>query len=128
MKRKLLFAMLCIVSALGLRAQEDITLTYLTNPDLSTVDNGWTYYSDAYKYQAWRNTYDDGHVPAVEFYAGWGSLEHTNFKFSQTITLPAGDYRIAVNAFYREGNGGDGTNNDKAWIFAETTLSRTFML
>ena len=119
MKRKLLFAMLCIVSALGvLRAQDDITSTYLTNADLSTEDSGWTYYSDTYKYQQWRTSNNETMVPAVEFYSGWGSLEHTNFKFSQTITLPAGDYRIAVNSFYREGNDGNGTNNNKAWIFA----------
>ena len=96
---------------------EDITDQYLTNADLSVEDNGWTYYSDTYKYQTWR-TGDDTKSAAVEFYAGWGSLEHTNFKFSQTITLPAGDYRIAVNAFYREGNSGNGTNANKAWIFA----------
>lgn len=96
---------------------EDITDQYLTNADLSVEDNGWTYYSDSYKYQGWR-TGDDTKSAAVEFYAGWGSLEHTNFKFSQTITLPAGDYRIAVNAFYREGNDGNGTNANKAWIFA----------
>ena len=121
MKRKrLLFAVMAIITgALGFNAnaQEDITSDYLTNADLSTVDNGWTYYSDAYKYQGWR-TGGENLSAAVEFYAGWGSLEHTNFKFSQTPTLPAGDYRIAVNAFFREGNDGDGTNAGKAWIFA----------
>jgi len=94
---------------------KNITNIYLVNADLSTIDNGWTYYSDAYKYQDWKT---DGATPVVEFYSGWGSLEHTNFKFSQTITLPAGDYRISVNSFYREGNEGNGTNADKAWIFA----------
>ena len=117
-KIKLLLAALAAMVGLGVQAQTDITSTYLTNADLSTVDNGWTYYSDAYKYQDWRNGNDASHVPAVEFYAGWSSLEHTNFRFSQTVTLPAGDYRIAVNAFYREGNDGNGTNNNKAWIFA----------
>ena len=96
---------------------KDITDKYLVNADLSTKDAGWGYYSDAYKYQAWE-TGNENEAAAVEFYAGWGSLDHTNFKFSQTITLPAGDYRIAVNAFYREGNDGNGTNADKAWIFA----------
>ena len=96
---------------------KNITADYLVNADLATKDYGWTYYSDAYKYQGWE-TGNENETAAVEFYAGWGSLEHTNFKFSQTITLPAGDYRIAVNAFYREGNDGNGTNADKAWIFA----------
>ena len=98
-------------------AQVDITDDYLANANLSTENSGWTYYSDAYKYQAWR-TGSETVSAAVEFYAGWGSLEHTDFKFSQTVTLPAGNYRIAVNAFFREGNSGNGTNNGKAWIFA----------
>ncbi len=49
----------------------------------------------------------------VEFW-NWSS----QFNFSQTANLPAGYYRLAVNAFYRNGGGGDGTNNDMAWIFA----------
>ena len=121
MKQKvLLLAVLMIAGAFGskLYAQEDITNDYLTNADLSTIDNGWVYYSDDFKYTNWIAASDDTYTPAIEFYAGWGDLEHTNFKFSQTITLPAGDYRIAVNAFFREGNDGDGTNNNKAWIFA----------
>lgn len=97
---------------------KNITNIYLVNADLSTIDNGWTYYSDAYKYQGWRNANNETVIPGVEFYAGWGSLEHTNFKFSQNVTLPAGDYRIVVNAFFREGAAGNGTNADKAWIFA----------
>ena len=42
MKQKLLFAMLCIASVLGLRAQTDVTSTYLTNADFSAttpIDN-----------------------------------------------------------------------------------------
>ena len=37
MKRKLLFAALCVVSALGLRAQTDVTDTYLVNPSFETL-------------------------------------------------------------------------------------------
>ena len=102
----------------GIKAQEDVTSQYLSNADLSTVNSGWTYYSDAFKYTDWKT---DGDVPVVEFYSQWSaspqSMTQKDFKFSQTVTLPAGDYRIAVNAFYRYGNG-DGTNPDKAWIFA----------
>ncbi len=32
MKRKLLLAALCVVGALGMRAQTDVTSTYITNP------------------------------------------------------------------------------------------------
>ena len=130
MKKKLqlllsMMFMLCFAPAAW--AQEDITDQYLENADLSTVDAGWTYYSDAYKYENWVIGGANS-SSAVEFYAGWGSLEHTNFKFSQTITLPAGDYRIAVNAFYREGDGGNGTNANKAWIFAGETKQNVVAL
>ena len=118
MKRiRLLLAAVAAMVGLSVNAQTDITSEYLTNADLSTENTGWTYYSNDYKYGAWR-TGNASLSAAVEFYAGWGSLEHTNFKFSQTVTLPAGDYRIAVNAFFRNTNAGDGTNPDRAWIFA----------
>lgn len=121
MKKKLqfLFSMVALMLvATFAKAQEDVTSQYVKNADLSTdvtaTDNGWTC--------KWRQDYqkakDDTHVNVVEFYAGWGSLDHTEFSVSQEITLPAGDYRIAVNAFYRQGNDGDGTNNNRAYIFA----------
>lgn len=122
MKRKrLLLAVALVTGMLGwnsAQAQEDITSQYLTNADLSTVNSGWTY-ADNYQYQDWKT---DGDVPVVEFYSQWNAgasvaITQKDFKFSQTITLPAGDYRIAVNAFYRNG-AGDGTNDNKAWIFA----------
>lgn len=127
-KLKLFFAACALfIGGMTVSAQEDVTSTYLNNADLSTENSGWTYYSDAYKYQGWR-TGSETLSAAVEFYAGWGSLEHTNFKFSQTPTLPAGDYRIAVNAFFREGNDGNGTNNGKAWIFAGTNKQNVYGL
>ena len=100
-------------------AQEDITNQYLQNADLSSLNEGWDYGDDGFDYTDW-NTWAD--VPVVEFYHTWGAYpgdyigNTKNFHFTQTITLPAGDYRIAVSAFYREGNG-DGTNT-KAYIFA----------
>lgn len=111
------------------KAQTDITDDYLTNANLGTVDTGWSYYSDAFKYTDWKT---DGDVPVVEFYSQWNegnpiSITQKDFKFSQTITLPAGDYRIAVNAFYRNGNG-DGTNPDKAWIFAGENKQNVYAL
>lgn len=87
-------------------AQEDITDQYLVNADLSSIGGGWTNTG----YTDWKN---DGAVPVVEFW-NWS----TAFSFTQTINLPAGDYRLAVNSFYRHSWGGNGTNNDMAWIFA----------
>ena len=99
---------------------KNITDEYLKNADLAVdpnvADNGWTLAN------GWRQDYqtakDDKGVNVVEFYSGWGSLEKTDFAITQNVSLPAGDYRIVVNAFYREGNDGDGTNANKAWIFA----------
>jgi len=132
MKKKLQFlfslvVMLCL--SVAAKAQTEITDQYLTNADLSTVDNGWTYYSDAFKYTDWKT---DGDVPVVEFYSQWNSgasvpITQKDFKFSQTITLPAGNYRIAVNAFYRNG-AGDGTNENKAWIFAGEKKQNVYAL
>ena len=111
--------LMALVLSATLMAQEDITDQYLQNADLSTLGGGWSYGDNGYNYTAWDTS---GDVPVVEFYHTWGvnpgysigSLR--NFHFTQTITLPAGDYRIAVSAFYREGNG-NGTNT-KAYIFA----------
>ena len=114
---RLLTLAFCALLGLSAHAQEDITNTYLRNADLSTVDYGWDYYSDEFKYTAWR-VGNETLSSAVEFYSGWSSQEHYDFKFSQTITLPAGDYHLAVNAFFRNTNDGDGTNPDRAWIFA----------
>ena len=110
-----LFAML--VAMLGvstLSAQTDVTSTYLTNADLSSLD-GWTR-TDYTDYKT------DGDANVIEFYHTWSAnpgadIGNTkNFYFKQNVTLPAGEYRLAVNAFYREGNG-NGTNT-KAYIFA----------
>ncbi len=90
---------------IGVQAREDVTSTYLKDADLSSM-TGW---GDPGK-TAWKT---DGAVNVVEFW-NWS----TQFNFSQTATLPAGYYRLAVNSFYRNSWGGDGTNNDMAWIFA----------
>lgn len=112
---RLLTLALCALLGLSAYAQEDITDTYLRNANLATINYGWDYFSETYKYTDWKT---DGAVPVVEFYSGWGSQENYDFKFSQTISLPAGDYHLEVNAFFRNGDPGDGTNPHKAWIFA----------
>ena len=38
MKRKLLLAALCVVGALGMRAQTDVTSTYMTNPSFEKAN------------------------------------------------------------------------------------------
>jgi len=118
--RKSMLVAAMLTMGMGAWAQTDITERVLKNADLSvdpaTADNGWTLLNN------WRQDYqkatDTEHVNVVEFYAGWGSLEKTEYAMTQTVTLPAGDYRLAVNAFYRNGDPADGTNADMAYIFA----------
>ena len=134
MKRKLLLAALCVVGALGFNAnaQEDVTSTFLKNADLSdasdrTNKTSWTTQTNV---QDWQT---NGAVAVVEFYSDWNNgvggatMTQKDFELSQSVTLPAGDYRIAVNAFYRNGDG-DGTNPNKAWIFAGTKTQNVVAL
>ncbi len=117
-KKRILFLAVCILlCGIAVNAQEDVTNMYIKNADLSSFE-GWDYGDDGYNYtQYWANC----DVPVIDFYYQWGSAGTSigstrNFHFSQTVTLPAGSYRLAVSSFYREGNG-NGTNN-KAYIFA----------
>ena len=129
MKKKLqfLFSMVALfLVAMSMQAQTDVTTTYVKNADLSadvtSADNGWTC--------GWRQDYrtaiDAEHVNVVEFYAGWGNLDKTEFSVSQEIDLPAGNYRIAVNAFFRHGGAGDGSST--GYIFAGTKEQKVLPL
>ena len=133
MKKNLLQLLLLVVAmmaGISVQAKEDITAKYVKNADLSvdpkTDDNGWTLGDN------WRQDYqkasDDTHVNVVEFYAGWGALDKTAYSMKQTIKLPAGYYRLAVNAFYRHGNDGDGTNKGYAYIFAGNKKQNVYAL
>ena len=133
MNKKLLKSLLVagmLAVGIGVQAKVDVTDTYVMNADLSvdpaTADNGWTLLNNWR--QDWKAAEDETHVNVVEFYAGWGSLEKTAYAMTQTISLPAGYYRLAVNAFYREGNDGNGTNQDKAYIFAGEKKQNVYAL
>ncbi len=105
-KLRLLFAACALLlgAATG-HAKTDVTATYLQDANLASL-KGWGNPDNT----AWKT---DGAVNVVEFW-NWSN----QFNFSQTANLPAGYYRLAVNAFYRNGGSGDGTNNNMAWIFA----------
>lgn len=94
-----------ILGSMNSSASVDVTNTYLTDADLASLA-GWGNPGKT----DWKT---DGAVNVVEFW-NWSS----QFSFTQTANLPVGYYRLAVNAFYRNSWGGDGTNNDMAWIFA----------
>ena len=118
--RKLLFAAVLLFSCSAwTSARTDVTNLYLQNAGLTSL-SGWDYGNNGYDYTDWKK---DGSVPVVEFYHTWSANPGTaigetrNFHLTQTATLPAGDYRLVINAFYREGKG-DGTS--KAVIIAGT--------
>ena len=113
MKRKLLFAILMIASVLGLRAQTDVTATYLTNADFSST-TGWTeYVSGSFKdygngligtYGVRTNegqgvsTVDDTHL-STEYCFGfecrWSS-SYSSF-YQETTSLPIGHYELTFD-------------------------------
>lgn len=101
MKKKLLsiVALLCAVTAWG---QEDVTSQYLQNADFSDGTTGWSFSATGGNWASPEQT-----PKVVEAYAGWGSLEMTAYSAKQTVTLPAGSYRLDVYAFYRYGLGYD---------------------
>ena len=104
-KFKLFMAACALFGVTAAQARTDVTDTYLTDADLSSLA-GW---GDPGRTD-WKT---DGAVNVVEFW-NWSD----QFSFTQTVNLPAGNYRLAVNSFYRESWGGNGTNNNMAWIFA----------
>ncbi len=104
-KLKLLLMACALLVSAGVQAKDNVTSDFLKDADLSSLQ-GWGNPGRT----DWRT---NGAVNVVEFW-NWS----TQFNFSQTANLPAGYYRLAVNAFYRNGGNGDGTNNNMAWIFA----------
>ena len=127
MKRKLLFAALCAMSALGtLRAQTDVTTTYITNPSFELGTNGtpaasaasgafdapygWTTENlpsdGTQNFGIFQN---DGNTPSnfgksvapadgTYYYLGRKSWSGSlAVTFSQSPTLPAGTYALDVN-------------------------------
>ena len=100
----------------------DVTAKYLKDADLKKL-SGWTLdTSSGFSGTGYTNWKTDGKAPVIEFYNAWsptagGSIGNSKtFNFSQKVTLPAGYYRLAVNAFYREGDGNG--ENTKAYIYA----------
>lgn len=110
MKKFLLSLAALVMMGTSAFAQKDITSTYIQNADFAETTNGWTKvgFNDPTK-QANSGT-------AVEAYAGWGSLDMTEYSITQKITLPAGNYRLTGSAFFRQG-GGATDNKTKSLAF-----------
>ena len=121
MKKHLLFSMLTLCALLfatETTAQEkwiDVTANYITNPnfDDGTYD-GWVFYRQGY-----------GNTGSPTLRAGAMECWNDAFGLHQTISLPAGHYRLSANAFYRTKSNSSayseyasGTENIKAYLYA----------
>lgn len=135
MKRRIFLAMLlCIAGVLGLRAQTDVTSTYLTNPSfesdggISTSNGalsitGWTQsdpgaqYNNTGCYNASATLPTQGTVTVTPsagnyflfFRKGWSPGNAYKFT-SEEMILPAGAYTISVD--YKMVEGYDNTQNN----------------
>ena len=74
----------------------------IVNADFEQNQEGWTLTANGGN---WSNA--SGEPKAIEAYAGWGSLELTDFSLLQDVTLPAGTYRLDAYGFYRYGIAAD---------------------
>ncbi len=120
-KLRLALSALLLTVSVGLSAQSwaDFTDTYMKNAGLTSLD-GWTHEYDKVGNNPDHKT--DGDVPVIEYYHTWGDPgapigTTKNFTLKQTVTLPAGDYKLSWHGFYREGDPGTGVNT-KTYIFA----------
>ena len=78
---------------------EDVTSNYITNANMSST-TGWTITNLNGSPTAGTSNKD---AYAIEFYAGWDNVSVTSYSALQSITLPAGTYKLTSHAFYREG-------------------------
>ena len=123
MKRKLFLLLCALLTTVGTWAQKDVTSLYITNATLSDGTNGWTKThtkteevadpADAFSNSV-RGNNTVGY--ATEAYAGWGSLIQTAYSMKQTVTLPAGNYRLVCYAFFRQGQNYN-TNSSKSLAY-----------
>ena len=77
---------------------KDVTDKYIKNADLAQEYEGWTVsnFAEKTQKQALSNN-------ATEAYAGWAELQVTDFALTQKIKLPAGNYKLVSNSFFRQG-------------------------
>ena len=120
MKRYIIIVLALIGLVANVKAQRDITSQYITNATLSNGTNGWTKTFTKSKQtndpaDAFSNSVRGNNTVgyATEAYAGWGELIQTAYSMKQTITLPAGSYRLVNYSFFRQGQNAD-TNVSKS--------------
>lgn len=135
MKRKLLLAALCVVGALGMRAQTDVTSTYLTNAGFEGDHSSYSNPSsdrDIYQPEDWTVSYTNGNLNDLTSlnsettqwsqFSGkpqptnggskaywirfrWGSSENITLSQETSANLPAGTYAVSVDAYSDDNTG-----------------------
>ena len=126
MKRKLFLLLCALLTTVGMWAQKDVTSTYITNATLSNGTTGWTITctndgGDGAPANAFSNSVRGNNTVgyATEAYAGWGKVYIHDYSMKQTITLPAGHYRLVCYAFFRWGqNFNTDANKSNAYLKA----------
>ena len=104
--------------AADIAAQKDITNEYIANPTLANGTAGWT----VKNFNSPVRGANSG-AYAVEAYAGWAGLSVTSYSLTQKITLPKGSYRLANNAFFRQGEKYN-TNASKSLAYLKAGAKR----
>lgn len=82
---------------------KDVTSQYITNADFNNKFEGWTV-ENFMKNDAGEDTFAKQNLSgnATEAYSGWASLTTTEYSLTQKVKLPAGKYKLVVNALFRQ--------------------------
>lgn len=79
-----------------------------SSADEKPADDNWDLVKGSDVNWTKKGNWADGHgavsdVHVTENYAGWGSLEQTDFALLRDVALPAGTYKMTGYALYRDG-------------------------
>ena len=131
MKQRLLLLMLTLVGMPSIKAQTDVTSTYLTNAGFDTDDSGWTAVGTGTTYHA-VVAYGANYAPNANFSAdnapvnkfgrnegkaallsaGWGDQA----IYTQDVTLPAGQYKITFDVYNANTSATKLNTNRFGWV------------
>ena len=135
MKRKLLFAALCVVSALGLRAQTDVTSTHLDNPsfELSAAnteltDNVKASNSGALSIYGWTETLGNTDYNNREIVDN--DTKGSNSNHSSSISAAAGSYHFFMRRSWNNSDAKDFTykSNTATYEAGFYTITYSYIL
>jgi len=137
MKRKLLLAALCVVGALGMRAQTDVTDTYITNAGFETspiFDGTSLGASGTNATPTDGSTLITGAVNAYEI-SGWTNMTDATTDFARVFTMPynttlyvQGNNSAGGQAVAAPANGSSVTESNNSLLFVEANWCQNAVL